>query len=706
MRLSPGARLGSYQVIGFLGAGGVGEVWRARDLRLGRDVAVKVLFESFSRDPVRVARFEREARLLASLNHPNIAAIYGFEQADGVPFLVLELVDGPTLAERIAEGAFSPEQTIALALQVVDALEEAHEKGIVHRDLKPGNIKAPLDGKVKVLDFGLAKALDVEPQDRTQSTTAVPLNVTAEGSVHGTAAYMSPEQARGLPVDRRTDNWAFGCTLYEMLTRRPAFGGETTSHIIVSVLEQNPDWKALPASTPRRLRELIERCLQKDSALRVQHIGDARLDLLAARGADTAANGRPRVWPWTAWAVTAVAAATLGVIALRRPEPPPPEVVRFLVPPPDKGHYHQTAISPDGRRMAIVVHDQALKEYVLLRSVDSPKLTPLKGSEGALRPFWSPDGRYLAFFTRDGKLKKIDVAGGLPPVMLCDAPAAGSGGAWNRESVILFASNGKLHRVSASGGKPDRLPSPDSERRRYPQFLPDGRRFLYFAGQPGATAMYVGSLDSRDGIRIVDSSDPGLFVSPDGSRRGYLLFSRGETIMAQPFDPDAGRLSGESIPVAERLYVGTGLSYAGFSAAGGVLAHRSASAEGGQIVWLDRDGNVVEAIGPRGVFGDPHLSPDNLRIAFTATEARANPDVWVHDLVRGVRERFTVNAAPDEAPVWSPDGKAIVFASRREEHQILIQDVAGAGGERILLSGDESRRPTGRPTAVSFCTCT
>ncbi|MGH9674973.1 MAG: hypothetical protein ACRD44_17510, partial [Bryobacteraceae bacterium] len=332
--------------------------------------------------------------------------------------------------------------------------------------------------------------------------------------------------------------------------------------------------------------------------------------------------------------------------------------------------------------------DDALKEYILLRSVDSPKLAPLAGSEGALRPFWSPDGRYLAFFTRDGKLKKIDVAGGFPPVVLCDAPAAGSGGAWNSEGVIVFASNGKLHRVSASGGKPEQLPSPDGERRRYPQFLPDGRRFVYFAGQPGATGIYAGSPDSREGSRIGDSSDPGLFVSPNGSGRGYLLFSRGDTILAQPFDAGSKRLSGEPIPVADRLYVGTGLSYGGFSATGGVLAYRSASVEGGQIVWLDREGDVVEAVGPRGVFGDPHLSPDNRRIAFTATQPRANPDVWVHDLVRGVRERFTVNAAPDEAPVWSPDGKAIAFASRREMHQLLIKEVAGASGERILLTAD------------------
>jgi serine/threonine protein kinase len=576
--LKAGARLGPYVIERLLGAGGMGEVFRARDTTLGRDVAIKILPRIFATDPHRLARFRREAQVLASLNHPHIGAIYGVEEADGVPALVLELVEGDTLADRIAgfvreapsyrylaagEGLQAPEargqkpgrplpilDAMNVARQVAEALEAAHERGIIHRDLKPANIKITPEGVVKVLDFGLAKIGDGAGPDLSQEPN---VGGTREGLILGTPAYMSPEQARGLAaVDKRTDIWAFGCVCYEMLAGRAAFVGETLTDTLAAVVQREPDWLALPNGTPSAVRRLLQRCLEKDPRRRLRDIGDVRLDIEEALTAPAPsqtvqAPSSVRRWPsHVAWALVALSiVAVIGalggpyILGTRASDGQP---VRFTIGPPLNSVLPSniqagiSALSPDGRRLAFVA-DRAGTRLLWVRSLDSLEVRLLPGTEGAESPFWSPDNQTVAFAAQ-GKLKAIDAAGGSVHT-LCDEPGDSYGGSWSPEGTIVFATLQRgLSSVPSNGGAPTTLPSPDApsgEMHLFPRFLPDGRHFVYLS-VPSNVA-WLASLDSREGIvRLLNANSQIQYIAP-----GYLVFVRRGTLMAQRFDGNAPR---------------------------------------------------------------------------------------------------------------------------------------------------------------------
>jgi len=696
MPLHPGSRLGAYEILSPLGAGGMGEVYKARDPRLGREVAIKVLLQEFARDPERLARFEREARVLASLNHPNIAAIYGFENVDGVPFLVLEYVPGQTLAELIANGPLEVENVRQICRDVAGALEEAHEKSFVHRDLKPANIKITPDGKVKVLDFGLAKALADEPSADPSRSPTLSVLATRAGTLLGTAAYMSPEQARGRPIDKRSDIWAFGCVLYEMLAGRQAFGGESITDVLAAVVRAEPDWNALPAATPPRVRELLRRCLEKDAARRLRDVGDARFELEADAAARPAARGRPGVGGWAAWAVATVAvivAVVLAVIHFREVT----LTTRFQVLAPDKATaVEYPAIAPDGRRLAFVATVDG-KALLHVRPLDSLTAQALAGTEDAAFPFWSPDNRFLAFFAQ-GKLKKVDVSGG-PPQTLCDATTPGRGGAWNREGVILFVAGGSapLRRVPAAGGVPSPVTTLDSQTElshRWPHFLPDGRRFLYWRRTTDRekNGVVVASLDDKP-----DSKDRKRLLAGDSMAvysAGHLLFEREGTLMAQPFDASKLAFGGEPFPVVQQVMGGSPPGWVAFSASpGGTLAYRTGVGGKSQLAWFDRTGKEVGRVGPPEYHSSPRLSPDGKRVAVTRRDAQG-ADLWLLDLARDTSTRFTFHPAIEGFPTWSPDGSRVVFASLRDGPFNLYQKASsGSADEEPLLKTGEGKFP-------------
>jgi Tol biopolymer transport system component len=698
-----GQRFGPYEIGTLLGSGGMGEVYRARDTKLGRDVAIKILPDVFVADADRRARFEREARLLATLNHPHIGAIYGFEDRDGIHALVLELVEGETLAEKLerasglrAKGTgLAIGEALAVARQIAEALEAAHERGIVHRDLKPANIAITPDGVVKVLDFGLAKAgIDESSPDITHSPT-VAMGGTRDSVMLGTAAYMSPEQARGKVVDKRTDIWAFGCVVYEMLTGRKAFPGDTVSDTIVAILDRQPDLSALPETTPSTMRRLLRRCLEKDPKRRLHDIADARIeidDALAAPATVAAAEARPPVprgmLRWVAIGaaifVSVVVIATSVALYFRRGAARP-QVARFQVLPQAEGSISAVALSADGRRLAFVGLGADGQQRLWVRPVDSLEVQALAGTEGGALPFWSPDGRFIAFFAQ-GKLKKVAAGGGLPQV-LCDA-AAGNGGTWGPTGTILFApvSDGGLYQVSADGGNPE----PVTTRRegqaghRYPQFLPDGRRFLFLAqaGQRTQSGTYVGSLDSKETVLLLQTDVSALYAPP-----GYLLFIRGNALMAQAFDVTATRLSGEVKSIAEDISYDTGGGRVDFAVAEGLLAYRQRERNVRELVWLDRTGARVGNAGPPADYIHPWLSPDEKRAVVEIVDPETGGHaVWMLDLVRGSRSRFVAGPGTSHFPIWSADGRRILFSSDRSgPWSLFARPSTGTGADEELL---------------------
>jgi eukaryotic-like serine/threonine-protein kinase len=628
----PGSRLGPYEIVAPLGAGGMGEVWRARDTRLGREVALKFLPEGFVDDPERHARFEREAKLLASLNHPHIATLYGLEHLDGQHALAMELVDGEGLDTRIERGAIPLEEAIPIALQVADALEAAHEKGIVHRDLKPANVKVRPDGTVKVLDFGLAKAWDaqVSSSDLAFSPT-ITGHHTRAGVILGTAAYMSPEQARGKAVDKRSDIWGFAVLLWEMLTGERLFPGETVSDTLVAV----------------------------------------------------------------------------SALALLRPRPRPARPLRAYILPPEKtsfafdGSIGGPALSPDGTRLVFCARDASGRASLHLRPLDSLAAQPLAGTEGASFPFWSADGRHVGFFVA-GKLKKIDASGG-PPETVC-AASNGRGGTWNRDGVIVFAPDlyGGLQRVSSAGGAPAALTTLDASRKqnshRWPVFLPDGRHFVYWAGGPlnasqvKTDGIYLGSLDGKTSSFVVQADSDALYTPP-----GYLLYLRDQSLMAQPFDAGRLALAGEAFPVAEQVANPQNFRRGCFTVAeDGTLAYQTGDIGLVQAVWVDANGRQVGTVGePRGLEGI-RLSPDGTRLAEHTAEANSkNADVWIVDLARGVRTKFTFGSSLHLNPVWSPEGSRIVFTSNDQGHlDLYVKGASGAGDAEPLVVSDATKYPT------------
>ncbi|MBZ5579127.1 MAG: protein kinase [Acidobacteriia bacterium] len=712
MSLAPGSKIGPYEILAPIGAGGMGEVYRARDTKLQREVAVKVLPDAFATDADRIVRFTREALLLASLNHPGIAHIYGVEERA----LVMELVPGPTLADRIAGGPIPLDEALPIAAQIADAVEYAHDHNVIHRDLKPANVKVTPEGTVKVLDFGLAKALADEPDlSDPRNSPTLTMTATRAGVVLGTAAYMSPEQAKGKPVDRRADIWAFGVVLYEMLAGKPLHEGETVAETMASVILKDVKLDALPANTPPGIRHLLKRCLERDPRIRLQAMGEARIVLAnpvppepLAPGA--AAAPQKRLVAWVATVAALVLAVGVAVWAPWR-TPPAREVMRFQVPPPEKMNFTFTAppvISPDGRRLAFFANgDGGGLGQIWVRSLDTLEARMLPGTEnagGAL--FWSPDSRSLAFGAGPLplKLKRVDVAGE-PPQTLCEPSTGVPTGSWSREGVVVLSATGLL-RVAAAGG--DCTPvtvlntSKGESFHRFPYFLPDGRHFVYqrVSSRPEVTGLYIGSLDTKpeqqSDKRLLATQSGAVYVpSPDGPA-GFLLFLREGALIAQPFDAGRLELAGDAIPIAEQVSSGP-LAIGGYFSASptGVLAYRTGTSFGGgalRLTWFDRQGKQVSASagGAPGTFNTPALSPDGTRVAFRA-DTQANLDLWLYDVVRTTSARFTFAAAVDTAPVWSPDSTRIAYASDRD---LYLKVATGAGSEEPLFKSGQSKIPT------------
>jgi len=723
MTIASGTKLGPYEITRAIGAGGMGEVYRAHDPKLGRDVAIKVLPEGFARDAERMARFQREAKVLASLSHPNIATIYGLEDSGTTRALVMELVEGPTLADRIKTGPIPVDESVRIAKQIADALEYAHERGIIHRDLKPANVKVSNDDTVKVLDFGLAKALEGDPASIDISTSpTISRMATQQGVLLGTAAYMPPEQAKAKAVDRRADIWAFGCVLYEMLTGKQTFTGETVTDTLASLIKEEPDWSRLPSATPMRVRVLLQRSLQKDPKQRLRDIGDARISLdEVLSGAPEAAPSliaRAAAWrralPWAvAGAALTIAFAAVGwaYLHLATGRAPTIDPVRFQVSVPEKAFSAYSgvfALSPDGRKLAFFASGSDGVYRVWVRALDSLEARPLADSASPQAPpfFWSLDSRYITF-DAGGKLKKIDVSGG-PAETLCDVRGLVVGGSWNRDGDIIFGqAPGPLMRVSANGGPASRVTALDSSRgdlfHDFPFFLPDGRHFIYrvTSSRPGKSGVYVGSLDVRpekqDSRQVLASDFAADYMPPLGPAQGQLLFVRDGTLMTQPFDAHRLELTGEAIPVTEGL--GFYRSFSFFSvSANGVLAYRGGGAGASQLTWYDREGKVLSTVGEPGTYLTVTLSPDGVRAAVGRLVPQAsNPAIWLVDLSRGTSTRFTFGLSSVYVGTWSPDGSRIVFDSSPSFNGIsdIYQKLAsGVGDEEALVKSNFSKFPT------------
>ncbi len=700
----------------------MGQVFRARDTKLNRDVALKVLPDSFANDADRLARFTREAQTLASLNHPHIAAIYGLEESGGVRALVMELVEGDDLSQRIARGAIPFDEALPIAKQIAEALEAAHEQGIIHRDLKPANIKVRADGTVKVLDFGLAKAMDPatgSPSSASMSPTITTPAMTQAGMILGTAAYMSPEQARGSTVDKRADVWAFGVVLWEMLTGSRLFEGATVSDTLASVLKTEPDWSALAQTTPPAKRRLLRRCLEKDRKRRLDSAADARLEideaLTVPSTTDAAAQPRsaPRstrfAWVVAATAVLAAAALALPAVRYLRETSPASDAVSFDILPPENtqfggpefggtGDATQVAVSPDGRQIVFVA--KAESGYQLwLRPIGTVTARAIPGTQDGTYPFWSPDSRSVGFFA-GGKLKKVQIGGG-PAIALCDAPA-GRGGSWNRDNVIVFAPSAAgegISRVSSAGGAPVPMSALDTaygeSSHRWPHFLPDGRHFLYTATvgtccPPSKPArVRIGVLDGPETAVLFDVESSAAYAS------GYLLFNRLGALMAQPFDPISRQLTGDGVPLTENVGW-EGSRYASFSVSNtGVLLYASPLARGAtQLPWLDREGKTLGTVGEVSTYVNPAVSRDDRDVAVQVVGASQRGDVWILN-AEGKQTRMTFDPAGSGAPIWSPDGLRIAFAGIRQGAATLRQKlVSGAADEEELVNKQGSVTPT------------
>jgi Tol biopolymer transport system component len=702
LALNPGTRLGPYEIAAPLGVGGMGEVYRARDTKLNRDVAIKVLLPAVANDPDRLARFRREAQVLASLNHPNIAHIHGLEDANDVRALVMELVEGPTLADRIAQGAIPLDETLPIARQIAEALEAAHEQGIIHRDLKPGNIALTKDGHVKILDFGLAKSIDPLPSamDVTNSPTITwPAMLSGVGVILGTAAYMSPEQAKGRAADRRSDVWAFGCVLYEMLTGRRAFVGDDVGDTLAHVLRGDPDWNVWPTDVPRTVRSLVRQCLCKDARQRPGSLSAARFalspDSLASDAAapETVSQPSRALLPWSLAVLFAGAAAAASVVVVRhvREVPAAPDPIEFRVPQPDGGSFPgivpELALSPDGRQLVFVAVAQG-KQQLWIRSMSGGAARPLAGTESAETPFWSADSRFVAFFA-SRKLKKVAAAGG-PSVAVCDAVSS-NGGTWNRENVIVFGAGGAgLFYVSAGGGEPRSATTVDRNHgeisQRWPAFLPDGRHFLFYSSGPREIRM--GSLDSSAVRTIVSDASLGMYSA------GHVLFSRGGTLMALPFDARTLQTTGDTFPVAENVAESSRNGYAPFSASpGGVLSFASLTSQTVRLSWFDRTGSRLGDVGAAGDLRDMALSVDGRRIALSLVSPNSPVrDVWTLN-EHGTTSRITFDPAVHAGPAWSPDGARIAYASTPKGGLRAIAS-NGSGGEEELFPIEGPGRAT------------
>jgi serine/threonine protein kinase len=713
MTLAAGARLGPYEIVAPIGAGGMGEVYRARDARLGRDVAVKVLPASFSNDPDRLRRFEQEARAAGLLNHPNITAVYDIGTLDGPPYVVTELLEGETLRSRMSGGALAPRRAIDYALQIAHGLAAAHEKGIVHRDLKPENLFVTKDGRVKILDFGLAKL--TQPEDvRSQTNFPTATAGTEPGVVLGTLGYMSPEQVRGRHADARSDIFSFGAVLYEMLSGKRAFHGDSAADTMLAILREDPpELSSTNRLIAPALDRIVRHCLEKDPEARFHSAHDLafHLEALSGTGApDTqtvlpaTTSSKLRVTPVLV-AVSTIAvllAAALGFLAgLRSPRDPAARPMRFAIPIPPGTAYSPSplsraaSISPDGTRLVIEAVSKG-RSRLYLRPLDSEEVVELEGSIDATASFWSPDSRFIAFFA-DGKLKKIPATGGHPEE-LCEAPFA-IVGTWNREGTILFSRLAPpgIYRVSDKGGQAIRVTSPDPSRLEVnllsPHFLPDGRRFLYVVNPPqtaGDRELRLSSLDSKESSTVARLDSRAEYVAP-----GYLIFVREGDLFAQPFDDRKGRLHGEPHLLAEDVHYHLGPSNAAFSVSqAGVLAYETA-APPSRLVWLDREGREIGQLGQPSVVKGLRISPEGGRVAVDIADRRTGTsDIWLFELSRGVSTRLHFDSVDEILPAWSPDGSKLLFRSDRQGAPDIYEMAIGVpGSEKPLLKEPGLQQP-------------
>jgi Tol biopolymer transport system component/predicted Ser/Thr protein kinase len=702
MSLAAGVRLGPYDIQSAIGAGGMGEVYSARDTRLDRVVAVKVLPAHVASDPDLKQRFEREAKTLAALSHPHICPVYDVGQQDGIDFLVMEYLDGQTLATRLEKGALPLDQALQYAIQIADALDKAHRKAIVHRDLKPGNVMLTKSG-VKLLDFGLAKLQPIGAVSGSSVAATMTSPLTGRGTILGTLQYMAPEQVEGRDADARSDIFSFGVVLYEMTTGKRAFDGKSAASIMAAILEREPPaMSSLQPLTPPVLDHVVRRCLAKDPDERWQAASDVMRELkwigetggsiaqaAAASPLVTRASRRGRMAWFVAAAALVVAVAAIAAVLARRPEP---IVTQLEVVTPPTSEPFSFALSPDGRQLAFVaVADGAQRVWV--RRLDQGTARSLAGTDGASYPFWNPDGTAVGFFA-DGKLKRIDAAGGAPQ-SLTDVPGA-RGGTWNQDGVIVFAPQAAgLMRIAATGGTPVALTelAPGQGSHRWPQFLPDGRRFLFFSllGQTSTHGVYLGSLDGGAPARLLSGETAAVYTPP-----GYLLRVMQGALIAHRFDVERGVVSAESVPVAQSVGTDDGAFHSAFSVGGTTLAHRPGAIARRQLVWVDRMGKVTGTLQPPddAIPARPARAPDGRRVIVSKSQVQGNFDLWMVDVARGLQNRFTFDAAAETSAIWSPDGSRVVFNSNRNGRYDLFEKPAnGVRSEQPLLVTDQDKAP-------------
>ena len=712
MALTAGARLGHYDVTSLLGEGGMGQVWQATDTQLNRQVALKILPDAFADDPDRLARFTREAQILASLNHPNIAAIYGIEEAEGTRALVLELVEGPTLADRIRKGPIPLDEALPIAKQIAEALEAAHEAGVIHRDLKPANIKVREDGTVKVLDFGLAKALDPHPEGDPSQSPTLTAAATQMGVILGTAAYMSPEQARGKTVDKRADIWAFGAVLFEMITGRPVFGGDTASETIAGILKSEAAWELLPHRTPRAILDLLHRCLTKDPKRRLRDIGDARI-VVSEEGVappdgtvDGLAGSRPVARHQVVLLVLmsiVVSSLITGGIVWRATRPAPPPLVRFTVSP---GATEELTISPatrdiaisgDGRHIAYLTESGG-EQHLWVRSLD--QITPTELVAGGLprEPFFSPDNTWLGFYDQTGSvLKRVSVQGG-PALTIASVPGLIRGASWGNDDSIIFATidaGSGLWRVPASGGNPEQLTTPDPERGEldhlWPEILPGAEAVLFTVSElDGGFQIAVLSPETRERRILVQGGS-----NPRYSPTGHLVYGAQGALRAVRFDLGRLETSGDPVPVLEGVLTkATGVVDFSLSENGWLAYVPTGSVTRGRLVWVDRNGQVTSLFEGEDVYGLPRLSPDGTRVTLGIQSEGGGVDIRIRDFERGSDTRLTVEGTNNIYPVWTPDGEHVTFASSRTGAYDLFSKPADlSGGADLLITTARTKIP-------------